>query len=158
MEYDSIIPLSEQQLEQIIPHRRPFRFIDQILEVEFGKRAQAILSDLRKPEYDYLKAHFPSYQLVPGVIIMEALAEVGAVAILGLPEHRNRVAVLAGADKVRWRRQVIPGQFVRLEAQITHLRSKFGRGYGRAVLEDNSVAVEGIISFGIIDKPLFFSS
>ncbi|TSC65791.1 MAG: 3R-hydroxymyristoyl ACP dehydrase [Microgenomates group bacterium Gr01-1014_80] len=157
MEYGSILPLSEQELERVIPHRRPFRFIDQILNVEFGKKAQAVLSDLRKPEYDYLKAHFPSYQLVPGVIIMEALAEVGAVAILGLPENRNRIAVLAGADKVRWRRQIIPGELVRLEAEITHLRSKFGRGYGRAFLEDK-VAVEGIISFGIIDKPSFFNS
>lgn len=115
-----------------------------------------MLADLTQPQYDFLKSHFPSYHVVPGVIILEALAEVGAVAVLGLQNNRDKIAVLAGTDKMRWRKEVKPGQPLRLETELTHLRSNFGRGYGRALLQDDTVAVEGIISFGIIPKLPFF--
>lgn len=151
MEFDNIIPLTQEQIEQIIPHRRPFRFIDEILEVEFGKRAVGLLSDLTKPEYEWLKAHFPSYHVIPGAIIIEALAEVGAVAVLGLEENRNKIAVLVGVDKARFRREIKPSDRVRLETSITHRRSNFGRGQGRAFL-DNKIAAEAIISFSLREK------
>lgn len=156
MEYETIIPLSETEIEQIIPHRRPFRFIDSIVSVEFGKSATAMLNDLTKPEYEWLKAHFPSYAVVPGAIIIEALAEVGAVAVLSLEQNRNKIALLAGVDKTRFRREIRPGDPVRLQTEITHLRTNFGRGYGRAFLEDDTIAAEGIISFALTDKPLNF--
>ena len=152
MEYELLVP-SGVDIEQIIPHRRPFRFIDQILEVEFGKRATALLNDLSTPEYDWIRSHFPSYHLVPGVILLEALAEVGGIAILGLPENRNKIALLTGADRVRWHKEIKPGDIVKLEAEITHLHSRFGRGFGRAILDDNNVALEGLITFYILDKP-----
>lgn len=151
MEFRNIVPITEVELEQIIPHRRPFRFIDEIIAVEFGKKASAYLSDLTKPEYEFLKSHFPSYHLVPGAIILEALAEVGAVAVLGMPENRDKIAVLAGADRFKWRHEIKPGQKVILETEITNLRSNYGRGKGQAIL-DGKVAAEGVISFGIVDK------
>lgn len=155
MEFSRIMPvhLDEAQIEGIIPHRKPFRFVDEIIEVEYGKRAVGMLNDLTKPEYDWVRSHFPSHHLVPGAIILEALAEVGAVAVLGLPENRNKIAMLVGADRVRWRIEVKPGDIVRLETEITNLHSRFGRGYSRAILNDNSVATDGLITFYITDKP-----
>ena len=147
------VHLDEAQIEEIIPHRKPFRFIDEVLEVEFGKKAVGIMSDLTQPGYEWIKTHFPSFHVVPGAIMLEALAEVGGIAILGLPENRGRIAVLTGADKIRWRREVKPGDLIRLETEITNLHSRFGRGYGRAILNDNSVATEGLITFYLTDKP-----
>lgn len=153
MEYIRVIPLSETEVDEIIPHRRPFRFIESVLEVEFGRRAVAMMSDLSQPGYKWIEAHFPSFHVVPGAIILEALAEVGAVAVLGLPQNRNKIAMLTGADQIRWRKEVIPGQPLRLETEITNLRSNFGRGYGKAILNGDVLAAEGSISFFIVPKP-----
>lgn len=153
MEFDNIIPITQEQIGQILPHGRRFRFIDQIIEVQYGKRAVGMLADLTRPEYDWMKDHFPSYVVVPGAILLEALAEVGGIAILGLPENKDKIAMLTGGDRLRWRREVRPGDIVRLETEITNLHSKFGRGYGRALLNNQVIAAEGIITFSISDRP-----
>lgn len=147
------IMLTREQIQQIIPHREPFLFVDQIIEVEFGKRAVGIINDLAQANYDYwIGGHFPGFPVMPGAILMEALAEVGAVAALGLPDNRGKIAMLAGVDKWRFRQPATPGKQIRLEAELTHLRSNYGAGHVRAVAA-GSVLAEGDLSFAIVERP-----
>lgn len=154
---DETTILTGEQIKGIIPHREPFIFIDCIVELEYGKRAVGILSDFGKAEHAYwVRGHFPGFPVVPGAILVEALAEVGAVAALGLPENRGKVAMLTGLDKWRFRHAVLPGSPVRLEAQLTRMRRGFGMGHARALGTDGQVLAEGDLSFAIVDRPAGF--
>jgi len=149
--------LSREQIQEIIPHRDPFLFVDRIIEVEYGKRAVGILDDLEKTNHKFwIKGHFPSFPVIPGAILLEALAEVGAVAALGLPENKGKLAMLTGVDNWRFRHAAIPGKQIRLEAELTRMRHKFGTGHVRAITTDAVVLAEGDLSFGIVDRPSEF--
>lgn len=156
MEFSRIMPvhLDEAQIEGIIPHRKPFRFVDKVLEVEYGKRAVGLMSDLTQPGYEWIQAHFPSFQVVPGAILLEALAELGAIGILGLPENRDKIAILTGHDGWHYHKPVFPGERIRLEAEIIRLRTRFGRGKVQA-LKDGIVVAKGTIDVVLIDKSEF---
>lgn len=157
MEFNRIIPvhLDESQIEQIIPHRKPFRFVDEIFEVDYGKRVIGLMSDLTQPGYEWIKAHFPSFQVVPGAILLEALAELGAIGILGLPENRGKIAILTGHDGWRYHKPVFPGERIQLEATIIRLRTKFGRGRVQALKDGQTIVAEGTVDFALIDKSEF---
>ena len=143
--------LTRVDIEQVLPHRRPFMFLESVDELEPGKRAVGTLADLREPDFDFLRGHFPDFRVVPGAIIMEALAELlGIAAASGLSEAGNKIGVLV-EDKMRYRQMVRPGNALRLEAEITHIRRNIGRGNVRALLGDK-VAAEGEITFALIDK------
>ncbi|MCX6022558.1 MAG: 3-hydroxyacyl-ACP dehydratase FabZ [Chloroflexi bacterium] len=140
-------------IQQIIPHREPFLFVDRIIEVEYGKRAVGVLDDVGRPEYGYwLKGHFPGFPVMPGALIIEALAEVGAVAALGLPANQGKIAVLTGIEKCRFRGMASPGKQIRLEATMTRIRSNYGWGHVVASAGDEMLA-EADLSFAIIDRP-----
>ena len=143
--------LDRAEIEAIIPHRAPFIFVDEILEVEYGRRAVGVIHDVAA--YSHLLAgHFPGFPVMPGALLVEALAEVGAVAALGLPENRGRIAMLTGLDGWRFRRPALPGQEVRLETTLTARRSNYGKGH--AVATSNGIALaEGDISFAIMERP-----
>jgi len=144
--------LARAEIEQVLPHRRPFMFLERIDELEPGKRAVGILADLREPDFDFLRGHFPDFRVVPGVIITEALAELlGVVAASGLSDADNKIGVLV-EDRMRYRRMIKPKDIVHLEAEITDMRRNIRRGSVRALL-DNKVAVEGEITFALINKP-----
>lgn len=150
--------LNRQQIQEIIPHREPFLFVDRIVEVEYGKRAVGVLDDLAKTNYQYwVKGHFPDFPVIPGAILMEALAEVGCVAALGLPENRGKIAMLTGVDNWRFRHTAIPGKNIRLEAELVRMRRNYGVGHVRA-LEGEQTLAEGDLSFAIVDKPADFPS
>ena len=152
MEHEQTI-LNRDQIQEIIPHREPFLFVDRIVEVEYGKRAVGILDSMADTHHRFwLQGHFPDFPVIPGAILLEALAEVGAVALLGLPQHRGKVAMLIGADNWRFRHTAEPGRHIRLEADLKRMRDRFGKGHVRAVLGD-LVLAEGDLSFAIIDKP-----
>src|SRR4051794_22546755 len=109
-------PLDAVQIMQIIPHRYPFLLVDRIEELEAGKRAVGIKAiSMGEP---YFQGHFPDYPVMPGVLMVEALAQVGAVAMLVLPEYQGKIAFFAGINNVRFKRQVKPGDVLRLEVEL----------------------------------------
>lgn len=144
--------LSRADIEKVLPHRRPFMFLGSVTVLEPGKHAIGTLADLREPDFDFLRGHFPGFRVIPGAIIMEALAELLGVAVAsGLSEAGNKIGVLVG-DKMHYRQMVKPGDALCLEAKVTHMRRNIGRGNVKAILGDK-VAAEGEITFALVDKP-----
>jgi 3-hydroxyacyl-[acyl-carrier-protein] dehydratase len=138
--------LNSVQIQQIIPHRYPFLLVDKIVEVEFGKRAVG-LKNVTMNEW-FFQGHFPAYPVMPGVLIMEALAQVGAVALLGMEEYKGRIAFFGGMDGVRFKRQVMPGDTLRLEVEVLQFRGVVGKASGIATV-DGKVAARGEMTFAI---------
>lgn len=138
--------LDREAIEAIIPHRAPFLLVDRVLELEPGVSARGEL-DVR-PDMFWVPGHFPEYAVMPGVLIVEALAQVGAVALLSLPENRGKLAFFAGIDKVRFKRQVVPGDVLTLETTITKARANIGFGEARALV-GGELACSGALMFAI---------
>ncbi|KKI89719.1 3-hydroxyacyl-ACP dehydratase FabZ [Bacillus sp. SA1-12] len=141
--------LDTQQIKEIIPHRYPFLLVDRVLEVEEGKHAVGIKNVTANEEF--FNGHFPDYPVMPGVLIVEALAQVGAVAMLKKEENRGRLAFFAGIDNCRFKKQVKPGDQLRLEVEITRARGAIGKGKGIATV-DGEVACEAEITFALGEK------
>ncbi|TXR67244.1 3-hydroxyacyl-[acyl-carrier-protein] dehydratase FabZ [Bacillus sp. AY18-3] len=141
--------LDIQQIKEIIPHRYPFLLVDKVLEVEEGKRAIGIKNVTANEEF--FNGHFPDYPVMPGVLIVEALAQVGAVAMLKKEENRGRLAFFAGIDNCRFKRQVRPGDQLRLEVEMTRVRGAIGKGKAIATV-DGEIVCETEITFALGDK------
>ncbi|AZJ23334.1 beta-hydroxyacyl-ACP dehydratase [Bacillus wiedmannii] len=141
--------LDIQQIKEIIPHRYPFLLVDKVLEVEEGKRAIGIKNVTANEEF--FNGHFPDYPVMPGVLIVEALAQVGAVAMLKKEENRGRLAFFAGIDNCRFKRQVRPGDQLRLEVEMTRVRGAIGKGKAIATV-DGEIACETEITFALGEK------
>lgn len=141
--------LNIDQVREIIPHRFPFLLVDKIEEVEYGKSATGIKNVTANEPF--FQGHFPDYPVMPGVLIVEALAQVGAVAMLGLEEYEGKIALFAGINKVRFRRQVRPGDQLRLEVEIGRIRRGVGMGTGKASV-DGDIAAEGELMFALVDR------
>lgn len=138
--------MNQEQIKSIIPHREPFLLIDEIVEMEEGKSITAI-KNVDEKEY-YFQGHFPQEKVMPGVLIVEALAQAGAVAILSMPEHQGKIAYFGGIKDAKFRLKVVPGDQLRLHVDISRMRSRIGTGIAKAYLGDK-VACQCEIMFAI---------
>lgn len=141
--------LSSRQIQEIIPHRWPFLLVDRIVEHQPGVGAVGI-KNVSGGDICFV-GHFPGYPIFPGVLIIEALAQVGAVAILSLEENRGKIVLFAGVDGFRFREPVYPGDTLRLEVQLTKRRGPVGKGTAKATVEGKVVA-EGELTFAVADR------
>lgn len=141
--------LDSRQIQQIIPHRHPMLLVDRILEIEEGVRAIGIKNVSHGDAF--FVGHFPDFPVMPGVLIVEALAQVGAVGVMALEEFRGKLALFAGIDGVRFRRQVIPGDVLTMEVEISRLKGRVGRGKGAATVNGER-ACEAELMFAFADK------
>lgn len=138
--------LDRAAIEAIIPHRDPFLLLDRVDEYVPGESAVGVLSV--RDDMFWVPGHFPDYAVMPGVLIVEALAQAGAVALLSQPENAGKIAFFAGIDKVRFKRQVVPGDTLRLECRITRSRGPIGWGEGSASV-DGELVCSGELMFAI---------
>ncbi|AWI38426.1 3-hydroxydecanoyl-ACP dehydratase [Bacillus safensis FO-36b] len=141
--------LDAQQIQDIIPHRYPFLLVDRILEVEGEKKAVGIKNVTVNEEF--FNGHFPGYPVMPGVLIVEALAQVFGVIMLGKEENKGKIGLFAGIDGCRFKRQVKPGDQLRLEVEVTRLRGPVAKGKAVATV-DGEVACEAELTFSIGPK------
>jgi 3-hydroxyacyl-[acyl-carrier-protein] dehydratase len=141
--------LTTQEIMAIIPHRYPFLLIDRILELEPGRRAVGEkLVTIGEP---FFQGHFPDFPIMPGVLIVEALAQTACVAALSLSEYQGKIGLFAGIDSARFKRPVRPGDTLRLEITLDKMRRNIGRGSGKATV-DGQVACEAELLFAMADR------
>jgi 3-hydroxyacyl-[acyl-carrier-protein] dehydratase len=140
------LPLDRAAIEEILPHREPFLLIDEVLELEPGRRVVA-RKYVREDEW-YLAGHFPGRPVMPGVLIVEAMAQTGAVAVLAEEENRGRIALFAGIDDTRFKRIVEPGDVLELECTLEQVRGPIGKGKARATV-DGSLAARATLTFAV---------
>lgn len=138
--------LNINEIQKILPHRPPFLLVDRVEELEPGIRAVGRKCvTMNEP---FFQGHFPGRAVMPGVLIIEALAQVGAICMLTLPENEGKLALFGGIDKVKFKRQVIPGDVLTLKVEITKCKGSFGTGTAIAYV-DGEVATEAILTFAI---------
>lgn len=135
-----------QEIKDTIPHRYPFLLVDKVIEAEEGKRVVGLKNvTINEP---FFQGHFPDYPVMPGVLILEALAQTGAIAVLGMEANKGKIGFLAGVDKCRFKRQVTPGDQLQLEVDIIRMKGPIGKGKGVATV-NGEVACEAEITFAI---------
>ena len=138
--------LNSNQIQEIIPHRYPFMLVDRVIELEEGVKATGIKNVTANEPF--FQGHFPSEHVMPGVLIIEALAQVGAIAILKKEENKGKIAYFASINNCKFRRKVIPGDTLTLSIEIVKSRSNFGVGKAIATV-DGAVVCEAELSFMI---------
>lgn len=140
--------LEIEQIMQVLPHRYPFLLVDRVIEVNPGKRAVALKNiSVNEPQFT---GHFPGRPIMPGVLIVEALAQVAGIALLRLEEHHGKLALIVGIDGMRFRRQVKPGDQLILSAELLKAKATLGRVRVEARVEEALVA-EGELLFSLVD-------
>ena len=140
--------LNKEQIKEIIPHRDPFLFLDEIIELNDSKSAIGI-KHVTKDEF-YFKGHFPGKPVVPGVIIVESLAQVGAVILLSDEKFKGQLAYFTGIKNAKFRKSVVPGDIMHLHCELTKMKGQFGFGSAKAYVE-NDLVCEVQISFMVGD-------
>jgi 3-hydroxyacyl-[acyl-carrier-protein] dehydratase len=144
-------PLDILQIQAILPHRHPFLLIDRVLEIDRKKRIVALKNvTFNEP---FFAGHFPENPIMPGVLIVEAMAQAGATLLLTeIPERDSKLVVFTGIEKARFRRPVVPGDQLRIEVEVLAWRTIAGRMGGK-VFVDGKLVAEATISCAVVDRP-----
>ena len=147
--------IEAEEIQRILPHRYPFLLVDRVIEIEPPTRAVGLKNvSINEP---FFQGHFPTYPVMPGVLIVEAMAQVGGVAVLAADEYKDKLALFAGIDNVRFKRQVKPGDTLRIEVEVQKIRRGLGFGAGTATV-DGDLACKGDIMFALVDLPAALKS
>lgn len=141
--------LNNIDIQKILPHRYPFLLVDKVLEIEEGKRAVGIKNVTANEPF--FQGHFPGNPIMPGVLITESLAQLGAVMLLSMPENKGKLGVFTGISNFKFRRQVVPGDTLQLEAELIMYRHGMGKANVKATV-DGQIAAAGEISFAVVDN------
>ena len=139
--------LNKEEIKNIIPQREPFLMIDEVETFTPGESCTAY-KNVSEDEY-YFKGHFPGNPIMPGVLIVESLAQTGAVAILSMEENKGKNALFGGIDKIRFKKQVVPGDRLKLEVKIIKRKGPIGIGEAIATV-DGKVAAKGELTFAVV--------
>lgn len=138
--------LDIEQIKEILPHRHPFLLIDRIEELEVGKRA--VGTKCVSYNEPFFAGHFPQKAVMPGVLILEALAQVGAVALLADPKNKGKIAFFGGINKAKFKQQVVPGDVLTLEVEMTKIKGPIGIGEAKAY-KDGKICAQAELTFAI---------
>lgn len=139
--------LNSQEIQKILPHRYPFLLVDKITELDKGKRAVGIKNVTVNEQF--FQGHFPENPIMPGVLIVEAMAQVGAIAVLAMDEYKGKLALFAGIDKLKFRKQVVPGDTITIEVELINMRKTIGKAKANAKVNDILVC-QGELTFAIV--------
>lgn len=141
--------LNIDQIKELIPHRYPFLLVDKILDLEVGKKAIGIKNvSANEP---FFQGHFPKYPIMPGVLIVEAMAQVGAIAMMSMEENKGKLGVFAGIDKVRFKKEVRPGDTLKMEVEMVSIRRNIGKANAKAYVGEELVC-SGELMFALVQK------
>ena len=141
---------NSDEIAKILPHRYPFALVDRIVDGEDGKWAKGIKCvTVNEPLF---QGHFPQYHVMPGVLIVEAMAQVGGVALLSMPENKGKLALFGGIKNARFRRQVTPGDVLEIECTLTKQKGPVGIGEAKATV-DGQVAATAELTFALVNAP-----
>lgn len=142
--------LDIQEIMDLLPHRYPFLLIDRVVEFERAKRLVAIKNvTMNEP---FFQGHFPGYPIMPGVLVIEAMAQAGGILVMSeLPDHHSKLVVFTGIDGVKFRRPITPGDQIRFEIEALSVRSRGGRMNGRALV-DGKLACEATLSCQVVPR------
>lgn len=142
--------IEADQIEKIIPHRYPFLLVDRIVEIDVGKSAVGI-KNVTANDW-FFEGHFPGRKVMPGVLIVEAMAQVACIAMLKDADYAGKTPMFGGIENMRFRRPVVPGDQLRLEFNLEKMRGPVGKGQVRALV-DGKVAADGTVTFALVDMP-----
>ena len=141
---------NSDEIAKILPHRYPFALVDKIVDGEVGKWARGVKCvTVNEP---FFQGHFPQYHVMPGVLIVEAMAQVGGVALLSMPENKGKLALFGGIKNARFRRQVTPGDVLEIECTLTKQKGPVGIGEAKATV-DGQVAATAELTFALVNAP-----
>lgn len=148
---DISLPLDSLAIRELLPHRYPFLLVDRIIELEPGEKSVGIKNVTANEPF--FQGHFPEFPVMPGVLIVEAMAQTGGVALMVLDEYKDKLAMFAGIDKVRFKRQVKPGDQLVMTVEL----GKFRRGVGTCMATatvDGELACKGELMFALVPSPM----